>query len=174
MNIIINRNTTKKQIQHTELYNYLLDFLQFDDECTCCTKMGWKCPQSGLDNDENYAKNCNKCSLFLIKKFDSLFGLGRTNITNKELSSEAHEYYNAIIESIIHSDNPVKCWICKDFGWDKDCPANIITNNKLPQNPWDKEQYSEEQTELFEKSYNLCKNHVKAKIAQIFNCEKLK
>ena len=32
----------------------------------------------------------------------------------------------------------------------------------------------EVQTELFEKSHNLCKNHVKEKVAQSFSCEKFK
>lgn len=112
MNIIINRNTTKKQIQHTELYNYLLDFLQFDDECTCCIKMGWKkdCPFENIpevkqmdykEEDKFYEKHFDeldgKCKKYLRNKLSTNIKIENKKI---ETTEEGDKFFSALFTNL--------------------------------------------------------------------------
>ena len=163
MQIQINLRTSPKHIRHVQLYNYILELLQLDSECSICSQMKWHCPISH-PTEKKFEKNCNKCSMFLMKKLDSLFGLGRIAITDKPLSKEAEKLYNLIVLYIKELNTENDCFLCKDLGWNTDCPSlkyDFSENfEKLSKT---------EQDEILEKLEIKCRNHIKNKFVETFN-----
>lgn len=175
--ISLPRGTADKTIKRIELYNYLMQILELETDCSVCSSMNWKCPLdfsfldkeeevSEAEEDKYYKSNECKCGRFIREKLEDLLGIGRITTIEAPLTEEGQKFYDRIIDEFTKQS----CCFCSDLGWAENCPA-------LDAFPsfgafYDKEITEEEYFEQGRKAKQICRKHIKQKFAEILEDKK--